>query len=321
MRKFYLTSLAICIGSFLLSDASAQVSSLTEGFDVLPTTWTNTNNSKPVGPNKWFHPQTSYQTFEAYSGDSTSFLAANYGATTTTGVGDISLWFISPLLNLENGGVVKFWTRTVSPSNYPDRLELRLSIAGASTNVGSTETSVGDFTTILLSVNPNLKKHGYPEEEFTEYTATLSGLAAATTGKIAFRYWVTNGGGAGANSNYIGIDEFSYVAEPLAVNFLSFDGAVKDSRVVLNWATSGELNNKGFDVERSADGRSFTAIDFVKGNGTTANLSKYSYTDGNKFLSGTTYYRLKQIDVNGATDYSKVIQVNMFQMRPASAKA
>lgn len=303
--------MAICIGSFFISAAYAQVSSLDEGFDVLPTTWKNINNSNPKGPNNWFHPTTSYQTFDAYSGDTTSFLAANYGATTTTGAGDISLWFISPLLNLENGGVVKFWTRTVSPSNYPDRLELRLSTAGASINVGTTSTSTGDFTTLLLSINPNLKKHQYPEEEWTQFTATISGLTAPTTGKIAFRYWVTNGGFLGANSNYIGVDDFSYNAEPLAVNFLSFDGSVKDSKVVLNWATSGELNNKGFDVERSADGRSFTAINFVKGNGTTANLSKYTFTDGSKFLSGTTYYRLKQIDVNGAIDYSKIIQVNI----------
>jgi hypothetical protein len=87
---------------------------------------------------------------------------------------------------------------------------------------------VGDFSTLLLSVNPNLATGiaNYPNT-WTQYTATVSGLAGPTSGRFAFRYHVTNGGPNGANSNYIGIDTLSYeaVPEPMTMTVLAL-GAV-----------------------------------------------------------------------------------------------
>ena len=70
---------------------------------------------------------------------------------------------------------------------------------------------VGDFTTTLSSVNPALTVSGYPED-WTLVTATVSGLAAPIDGRVAFRYFVTDGGPTGINSSIIGVDTFSYVA-------------------------------------------------------------------------------------------------------------
>lgn len=117
-----------------------------------------------------------------------------------------------------NGDKIKFWSRIATGgSAYPDRLELRLSTNDTSVNAGTTATSVGDFTTLLLSINPTLATTGYPEI-YTEYTATISGLAASTNGRVAFRYFVTDGGPAGNNSNILSVDTFSYVNSALAVN-------------------------------------------------------------------------------------------------------
>jgi hypothetical protein len=88
-------------------------------------------------------------------------------------------------------------------------MEVRLSTNGASTNVGTGSTAVGDFTTLLTSINPGLVTGGYPAA-WTEYTITISGLGGATSGRLAFRYFVTGGGPSGDNSNFIGIDTFSY---------------------------------------------------------------------------------------------------------------
>ena len=115
-------------------------------------------------------------------------------------------------IGLANGDTISFWTRAVAASPFPDRLEVRLSIAGASTDVGTLATDVGDFTTVLLTVNPTLAAGGYPET-WTQFTATLSGIPAATTGRFGFRYFVTDGGPAGNNSNYIGIDTVSLIRE------------------------------------------------------------------------------------------------------------
>ncbi|HSN74113.1 MAG TPA: choice-of-anchor J domain-containing protein, partial [Anaerolineae bacterium] len=180
-----------------------------EGFDditVLPG-WFFQNNSAPLGLTDWF--QGNDTVFPAQAGAPTAYIGANFN--NTAGVGDISNWLLTPELNLANGDTISFWTRTADGSIWPDRLELRLSTAGASTNVGATAASVGDFTTLLLSVNPALAAGGYPEA-WTQFTATLSGIPSGATGRIAFRYFVTGGGPNGNNSNYIGIDTVEYVS-------------------------------------------------------------------------------------------------------------
>src|SRR5205085_6656010 len=80
---------------------------------------------------------------------------------------------------------------------------------GASSNVGTTATDVGDFTTLLLDINPTYTLTGYPNV-WTQFTVTVSGVPSLTTGRLAFRYFVENGGPTGANSDYIGIDTFQF---------------------------------------------------------------------------------------------------------------
>ncbi len=81
---------------------------------------------------------------------------------------------------------------------------LRFSAIGGS-NFGTAALDVGPFTTLLVSVNPGLAAGTYPDE-WTQYSATLSGLAGATNGSLAFRYFVEDGGQSGSNSDYMGID-------------------------------------------------------------------------------------------------------------------
>jgi hypothetical protein len=71
--------------------------------------------------------------------------------------------------------------------------------------VGSTATSVGDFTELWLDINPSYSLFGYPEE-WSRFGVTLFGFAQPTTGRFAFRYFVEDGGPSGFNSWYIGID-------------------------------------------------------------------------------------------------------------------
>jgi hypothetical protein len=84
-----------------------------------------------------------------------------------------------------------------------------MSTNGASTNVGATATSVGDFQTLLLDINPTYTLTDYPNV-WTQFTVTVSGLGSSTTGRMAFRYFVENGGPTGANSDCIGIDTVQY---------------------------------------------------------------------------------------------------------------
>ena len=124
----------------------------------------------------------------------------------------ISTWLILPTSTYRNGDTLSFYSRTADFSEWPDRLEVRFSDVGG-TDVGTTATSVGTFSTLLISINPTLQVGGYPED-WTRYSATLSGLTGPSTGAFAFRYTVTDGGLFGANSNYIGIDTVQVAAVP-----------------------------------------------------------------------------------------------------------
>ena len=188
---------------------------LSEGFDDITNLsgWTFQNNSAPLGTTNWF--QGNATVFTSQAGATNSYIGANFN-NTTGATGTISNWMLTPELSLSNGNQFSFFTRTVADSIFPDRLEVRLSTAGGSSNVGSSATEVGDFSTLLLSVNAGLLSGGYPVD-WSQLTATLSGLTGGETGRFAFRYFVTNGGPSGANSDYIGIDTVSYTGEPTSV--------------------------------------------------------------------------------------------------------
>jgi hypothetical protein len=190
--------------------AGAQV--LVEGFDNITTLpgagWFQANNSSPVGSTGWF--QGNNTVFPAQAGAPTAYIGANFN--NTAGTGTISNWLLTPELLMIDGDELKFWTRTVTTRQFPDRLQIRLSTAGASTNVGTTATDVGDFTTLLLDINPTYVAENYPNV-WTEFTVAITGLpGGVANGRLAFRYFVENGGPNGANSDYIGIDTVSFDA-------------------------------------------------------------------------------------------------------------
>jgi N-acetylneuraminic acid mutarotase len=163
------------------------------------------NNSQPVGTTGWF--QGNDTVFPSHLGAVNSYIGANFN--NTTGTNTISNWLLTPPVTLVNGATMTFWTRTTTANPFPDRLQVRMSTAGASTNVGATNVSVGDFTTLMLDINPTYTVGGYPEV-WTQQTVTVTGVPSATLGRLAFRYFVENGGPTGTNSNYIGIDTFQF---------------------------------------------------------------------------------------------------------------
>lgn len=109
-------------------------------------------------------------------------------------------------------------------------------------------------------------------------------------------------------SNYTFSDS-TVEAGPLPVTFIDFNGTVHADQASLHWSTATELNNKGFEVEKSMDGSIFSSIGFVNGNTNSSLTNNYSYTD-NKVLSGFNYYRLKQVDLDGNFRYSSTIRLD-----------
>lgn len=97
---------------------------------------------------------------------------------------------------------------------------------------------------------------------------------------------------------------------PVELN--SFSANVNSNEVILKWSTSSELNNKGFEVERSIDKTDWIVTGFIEGNGTTTEINNYSFIDNlYENNSKKLFYRLKQIDYNGSFEYSQVIEVKV----------
>lgn len=107
--------------------------------------------------------------------------------------------------------------------------------------------------------------------------------------------------------------EFSIAAtgEPLPVSLIDFKGENINGNNVLSWSTATEMNNKGFQVQYSIDGKNFTDIGFVNSkqeSGNSASILRYQFTDS-KYTTGNAYYRLVQVDKDGKSNFSKVILV------------
>lgn len=99
----------------------------------------------------------------------------------------------------------------------------------------------------------------------------------------------------------------------LPVELLSFSGKKEGSVNILNWETANEINNEGFEIQRSGDAQQWVSLGFVNAKNTPYQPHTYEFVDGTP-TSGFNYYRLKQVDLDGQFEYSSVVVLN----RPAS---
>ncbi|QQS37586.1 MAG: T9SS type A sorting domain-containing protein [Ignavibacteriales bacterium] len=101
----------------------------------------------------------------------------------------------------------------------------------------------------------------------------------------------------------------AYIDFYLPVELASFTVIAGEDKVVLNWSTSTEKNNKGFEIQRKFKNQDWKTIGNVDGNGTTTSPVSYSFTDNFLFTNyeGKVLYRLKQIDFDGSYEFSSTV--------------
>ncbi len=112
--------------------------------------------------------------------------------------------------------------------------------------------------------------------------------------------------GDSPTSGQVSAYEISLGGFPFPVELIRFEGTAQPAGVLLRWQTATELNNQGFAVERSATGKDWQRLAFVPGQGATNEMQTYQFLD-ERPLPGINYYRLKQVDYDGAFEYSQVI--------------
>ena len=172
--------------------------------------------------------------------------------------------------------------------NTDDTLKI-VSIGGDLTAMGDTSLNGG---TIVLDENgtPN-----NPSDDFVNYTPPTNFV-----GIDSFYYIITD-----QNGGYSTALVTLTVNNPLPVTWSDFYGKEISCEVVLNWTTASELNNDYFEIEKSTNGRDFTSLGTIKGSGTVNDYRQYKFVD--KLPATENYYRIKQVDFDGKTDYSKLI--------------
>jgi hypothetical protein len=156
-----------------------------------------------------------------------------------------------------------------------------------------------------------------------DYTgATAGAMYPTTTGaRIAHCNGTTpdysNGSATATTATGTGFTSFSPFGisndAVLPVKLVNFTGKLVNTGVQLDWNTSIEQDNTGFEIQKSTNGREFAKIAFVNtqaiGGNSTANIN-YTFKDANSTV-GKNFYRLKQIDINQTSTLSDVVLVNV----------
>ncbi|MCI1189979.1 T9SS type A sorting domain-containing protein [Hymenobacter sp. DH14] len=252
-------------------------------------TWTKGFNFPSTGPNSFVNTGTA--TFGSYLGMGSATTITNSGAMTMTqGMGDISA--NSSLTNnrgatfrvtgqLINYGTVSNAGIVASTGNFSNQ-------AGASMT-GPAAPLRGSFTTNGYSVN------------------------AGSFGMVGRLDFCDSGNATGFDSQTgsVGAANTTYCSlRPLPVELAVFTADVVKGQVQLRWATASEQNSAVFVIERSAQGETYQAVREVAAQGNSTAATVYAATDVQP-LAGTSYYRLRQVDRDGAVAYSPVLKVSV----------
>ncbi|KUG06716.1 T9SS type A sorting domain-containing protein [Solirubrum puertoriconensis] len=198
-----------------------------------------------------------------------------------------------------------------------------LRAAGVSygTNLGATTKGIDRIWTITAAQAPTAAvplRLSWPAADdngltdFAQAQAWRQGTPAAA--------WELVGARSNANSRSISTSTAAFgrftvsnAANPLPVELISFTAERRGPDAWLRWATASEKNSSYFVVESSPDARTFRAVGQVSSRGTTTRRTEYQFTDANlgRYAATTVYYRLRQVDADGAESYSPVQAVSV----------
>ena len=152
---------------------------------------------------------------------------------------------------------------------------------------------------------PIKKDNGTEFSNFNSFETSTSIPSYGNPGRIC-----SNGSGYAQRTGYTSFSDFAIggnTQSPLPIELLSFEAECRNQKVDLRWTTASETNNAYFTVERTENGIDFTSIETIKGAGNSNKILHYNASDNEPMDLG--YYRLKQTDTHGKSEYSTIIAV------------
>jgi hypothetical protein len=276
MRRIFTFVFSFCLFSAFLNNASAQCTSI--------NTFSNGGS------------------FAGFSGDVTS----GQGLFTSFGISNNELRF---------SGITAPTTtifRIISPTYIANPTTINFSFNSGSGN-GANLTDVS-YALQYINTSGTLVETALVSYPNSNPTATCIAIPTPvdiiTTGWSANRYRVVayyTVASAGTPNNFISMDNFSGNGATslvvLPVKFANFTARKATNGVRLDWTIDAEENTKGYEVERSADGRTYTSVGSVAATGSRA----YDFTDVRPLADG--YYRIRAIDHDGKYGFSNVVRM------------
>lgn len=151
----------------------------------------------------------------------------------------------------------------------------------------------GNGTTLTIPSTTDLSNY--------TFTADLTGLKNDTTHTLYIRTY--------DNWSLTNTRTF-LIGTALPLTWISFNAKAINKKVELDWITAQEINTDHFDIERSNDGIHFSKIGSVASSQNSSAESDYTFTDDNP-INGISYYRLKQVDIDGNFTYSIIISAKV----------
>jgi hypothetical protein len=144
--------------------------------------------------------------------------------------------------------------------------------------------------------------------------ATTPATVSGVNGGVATANTGSGGGGGLGSTNFRGAGGAGSVGyiivtfTALPVELVKFEVKNSEKVALLNWTTASEIENEGFTIQHSTNGKNYESIGEVKGKGTSYEISHYSFEHSTPSV-GVNYYRLKQVDFDGKFEYSPVRSV------------
>ena len=235
-----------------------------------------------------------------------------WGTTTSTFVSPPNSYTDSPTGNYANNATVtmtlkdainlstyanpklKFYTKFDIENNY-DYGQVKIS-----TNNGTTWAPLQGLYT-----NPgtgSFQPNGEPLYDGTQssWVNEEISLAGYTSAQNKLRFELKTDGSINRDGWYLD-DIAIYVYTIIPVELASFTANIVENQILLQWTTTCELNNLGFEIQRKiqSNNSDWVVVGFVNGAGTSTDRNNYSFIDENP-IAGNLLYRLRQIDVDGS---------------------
>ncbi len=251
----------------------------------------------------------------AYSGSNSALIVQNNDLVKPLGTQTSGTWYVSLLVYIPTGKAGYFNTLNLFDGNNSEwGMECYLN-AGGNGQLMTVDTV--DFAWAENTWQQAVLMVDLDADMAEFYFGTFAPLPLVASwqwsrgGTLPLQLDANDFFGATANDEmYIDNYYFGQAMPPIIpVEFTTFSAKANNGDVVLNWSTSTETNNRGFEVQRS-NGQEFTTIGFVNGNGTSTQSHEYSFAD-NSVATGKYSYRLKQVDFDGSFAYSKIVEVNV----------